>query len=80
MIERARIVEAVVAVASVLLMLGVMMWIGTSYGATDGLTEEGVTMLVGAIVGFVFLLLVVGVALAFALNEPEDGTDAEAVA
>ena len=75
MLERERIIEAVVAVSAVLLMLGAMMWIGYSY-SDDGLTEDGAEMLVGAIVGFIFLLTAVGIGLAFALNSAEDATEA----
>lgn len=83
MVERERVVEAGVAIVCVLVMLGVMMWIGDAYGADNGLSEEGATALVAAIVGFILLLLAVGVGFAFAFNEagegPEpDDADAEA--
>lgn len=78
-LERERIIEIVVAVAAVLLMLGVMMGVGLTYGDDDGgLSAEGGEMLVGAVVGFILLLTLVGVGLAYALNDPEDGPDAEA--
>ena len=75
MLERERIIEIVVAVGSVIVMLAAMIWIGFTYSGTNGLTEDGGVLLVGAIVGFILLLTVVGVALAFLLNEPEDGVD-----
>ena len=76
MLERERIIEIVVAVASVLVMIGVMIGIGTTYGAGGSiLPEEGAEMLVWAIIGFIFLMTLVGIVLAFALNEPEDGLD-----
>ena len=73
MLERERIIEIVVAVSAVLLMLGVMIGIGVNYGGEDSvLTPEGGELLVGAIVGFILLLTLLGVGLAFALNEPEN--------
>ncbi|MDQ2051821.1 hypothetical protein RBH26_15185 [Natronolimnohabitans sp. A-GB9] len=76
MLERERIIEIVVAVAAVLLMLGTMAFIGSEYGGDNGvLSPEGGELLVGAIIGFIFLLLGVGIALAFVLNDPEDGLD-----
>ncbi|OIB55613.1 DUF7472 family protein [Natrialba sp. SSL1] len=78
MLERERLIELVVAVSSVLLMLGVMASIGTNYGGDDGiLTPDGAQLLVGAIIGFVFLLTIVGIALAFVLNDPEDGLESD---
>ncbi len=74
MLERDRIIEIVVAVSAVFLMLGVMIVIGINYGGEDSaLSPEGGELLVGAIVGFIALLTIVGVGLAFALNEPENG-------
>ena len=80
MLERERIIEIVVAVSSVLLMIGVMVTIGLNYGDESTLTEEGGTMLVAAIIGFIILLTLVGVALAFVMNDPEDGLEAESAA
>jgi len=82
MLERERIIEIVVAVAAVLVMIGAMLWIGTTYGSDNGvLTTDGAELLVGVIVGFIFLLLAVGLGLAFVMNEPgeglEDDTDAQ---
>ena len=80
MLERERIVEIVVAVAAVLTMIAAMLWIGATYGDENGLTGEGTDMLVWTIVGFIFLLTVIGVGLAYALNPPEESTadDADA--
>ncbi|ELY55771.1 DUF7472 family protein [Natronolimnohabitans innermongolicus] len=76
MLERERIIEIVVSVTAVFIMLGVMWSIGTEYAGDDSiLTPEGGELLVGAIVGFIFLLLVIGVALAFLLNDPENNAD-----
>ena len=76
MLERERIIEIVVAISSVLLMIGAMIGIGTNYAGENGyLTEEGGTILVGTIIGFIVLLTLVGIGLAFALNDPEDGLE-----
>lgn len=70
MLERERIIEIVAAVFSVGLMLAVMYWIGLEYGDTNagGLNTDGGQLLVGAIIGFIVLLTVVGIVLAFVLN------------
>ncbi|MFU8866902.1 hypothetical protein, partial [Natronococcus sp.] len=71
MLERERIIEIVVAVSAVFLMLGSMIYIGTMYGGADSaLSAEGGEMLVGIIVGFIFLLTAVGIGLAYLLNDP----------
>ena len=80
MLERERIIEIVVAVFSVFVMIGVMVWIGVTYGDEGVLTEEGGTILVAAIIGFIVLLTAIGVALAFIMNDPEDGLEAESAA
>ncbi len=76
-LERDRLIEIIVAVSSVIFMLGTMYWIGLSYGMENGLSAEGGEVLVAAIIGFILLLTAVGVGLAFALNEPEDGLEDE---
>lgn len=78
MLERERIIEIVVAISAVLLMLGAMIGIGSQYTA-DGetMSAEGGELLVIAIVGFILLLTAVGFALAFLLNDPEDGLETE---
>ncbi|RQH01006.1 DUF7472 family protein [Natrarchaeobius oligotrophus] len=83
MLDREQLIEIVVAVSAIFLMLGVMFHIGSTYGGDNGvLTPDGAELLVGAIVGFVFLLTAVGIGLAFLLNEPgaglEDDEDADA--
>jgi len=76
MLERERIIEIVVAVAVVIAMLGAMIAIGSTYGGDDSvLSPDGAELLVGAIIGFIFLLLGVGLALAFVLNEPGEGLE-----
>ncbi|ARS89607.1 DUF7472 family protein [Natrarchaeobaculum aegyptiacum] len=81
MLERERIIEIVVAVAAVFVMIGAMLWIGTTYGGDNGvLTTDGAEVLVGAMVGFIVLLLGVGLVLAYVMNEPEgfdDDADAQ---
>ena len=77
MLERDRLIEIAVAVTAVFVMLGVMLWIGFTYGGENGLSEEGSHLLIGAIVGFIFLLTAVGVGLAIALNDPEDGVESD---
>ncbi|AGB39616.1 DUF7472 family protein [Natronococcus occultus] len=79
MLERERIIEIVVAVSSVFLMLGAMMFIGSEYGGADSaLSPEGGELLVGVIVGFILLLTAVGFVLAYLLNDPADGLDEDA--
>lgn len=75
MLERERIIEIVAAVSAVLIMLSTMYWIGITYSDDSGLEAEGGELLVGAIVGFVVLMTVVGVVLAYTLNDPEDGLE-----
>jgi hypothetical protein len=76
MLERERLIEIVVAVTAVFLMLGAMIFVGSEYGGVDGtLSPEGGEMLIGVIVGFIFLLTAVGIGLAFLLNDAEDGLD-----
>lgn len=76
--DREQLIEIAVAVGSVLVMIGVMVAVGTTYGTDGGLTEEGGEILVGVIVGFILLLTAVGIGLAFALNDPEDGLEEDA--
>ncbi|WP_394740942.1 DUF7472 family protein [Natronococcus roseus] len=79
MLERERIIEIVVAVTSVFLMLGAMVAIGGEYGGADSaLSPEGGEMLVGVIIGFIFLLTAVGIGLAYLLNDPADDLDDDA--
>ncbi|GAB7019166.1 hypothetical protein [Halostagnicola sp. A-GB9-2] len=78
MLERERIIEIIVAVFSVAVMIGTMVHIGSTYsGTNNALSPEGGEMLVAAIVGFVFLLVAVGIVLAYVLNDPEDGLEDE---
>ena len=75
MLERDRIVEIVAAVGAVGAMIATMYWIGTTHGNGGNLGADGGQLLVGAIVGFVLLLTAVGLALAYALNDPEEGLE-----
>ncbi|RQG89138.1 hypothetical protein EA462_12260 [Natrarchaeobius halalkaliphilus] len=78
MLDRERVIEIIVAVSAVLVMLGVMFYIGVTYGGENSvLSPDGAEMLVGAIVGFILLLTAVGIGLAFVLNEPGDGLEDE---
>ncbi|THE66739.1 hypothetical protein D8Y22_01035 [Salinadaptatus halalkaliphilus] len=82
MLERERLIEIVVAVSVVVIMLGTMIAIGSTYSASDDsvLTPDGAEMLVGAIIGFIILLTGVGIGLAYILNEPGDGLEEDAEA
>ena len=76
MLDREQIIEIVVAVAAVLVMLGTMLVIGDTYGGDDSILQpDGGEILVGAIVGFILLLTLVGIVLAFVMNEPGEGLE-----
>ena len=78
MLDREQLIEIVVAGSTVFLLLGTMIGIGTRYGGEHGtLSPEGGELLVYAIVGFIFLMLIVGIVLAYVLNEPGDGLDSD---
>ncbi|WP_254766139.1 DUF7472 family protein [Salinilacihabitans rarus] len=72
MLDREQLIEIGVAVSAVLVMIGAMVAIGTTYSTDGGLSEQGGTVLVGVIAGFILLMTGVGFALAYVLNEPED--------
>ena len=75
MLERDRIIEIVVAVLVVFTMIGAMVYIGSIDGDDSTLTPEGGEMLVLAIVGFIFLVTLVGVVLAYMMNDPPEADD-----
>ena len=75
MLDRERIIEAVAAVGTVLVMLGAMVWIGLNYGNETALGDEGAPLMVGAIVGFIVLVAIVGAILAFVLSEGAEPDD-----
>lgn len=76
MLEREQLIEIAVAVTAVFVMLGSMIWIGTTYGGNSGVLEpDGAQLLIYAIVGFIFLMTGVGITLAYVLNDPEDGLE-----
>ncbi|MWV41713.1 hypothetical protein [Natrialba sp. INN-245] len=76
MLDREQLIEIVVSVSSIVVMLGAMIYIGTEYGTDTGVLQpDGAELLVWTIVGFIFLLTAVGIALAFVLNDPEDGLE-----
>jgi len=61
-IERETLVEIAVATVAVVLFVGALVAVGTTYGAPQ-LSSEGGIALVAAIFGFVLLMAVVGVFL-----------------
>lgn len=61
-IERETLVEIAVATVAVVLFVGALVVVGTTYGAPD-LSSEGGIALVAVIFGFVLLMTVVGVFL-----------------
>ncbi|MFC6719569.1 hypothetical protein ACFQGT_13735 [Natrialbaceae archaeon GCM10025810] len=74
--EREQLIEVGVALSAVLIMISTLFWIGSTYGGEGGtLSPEGGQMFVGAIVAFILLMTAVGVALAYTLNDPEDGLE-----
>ncbi|WP_049928808.1 DUF7472 family protein [Halopiger goleimassiliensis] len=76
MLDREQIIQIVVAVTAVFAMLGTMYVIGTTYGGDTGtLSSDGAELLVGAIVGFIFLLTAAGLVLAYVMNEPGEGLE-----
>lgn len=78
MLERERVIEIVISVVAVLLMIGIMLVIGSEYSTPEStLSPEGGELLVVAIVGFIALLTIIGVVLAFVLNEAPSTTDAD---
>lgn len=77
MLDREQLIEIGVAVSAVVLMLGAMITIGSEYGSESALSPEGGELLVGAIVGFILLLTAVGLVLAYVMNEPDDGLEAD---
>ncbi|MFC7232433.1 hypothetical protein ACFQMM_15470 [Saliphagus sp. GCM10025308] len=75
MLERERLIEIGIAIPMVAIMIGAMMVVGENYKTNGTLTPEGGQLLVGTIIGFVVLMLAVGIALAYVTN---DSTDASA--
>jgi hypothetical protein len=73
--ERQTLVEIAVSAGSVGLMIGAMMFVGSTYSENGELTTEGGQVLVGVIVLFVLLMFGVGYGLAKADFE----SDAEQV-
>ena len=73
--ERQTLVEIAVSAGSVAVMIGAMMFVGSSYSTNGELTTEGGQMLVAAI--FLFILLMFGVG--FALAKADFESDAEQV-
>ena len=68
-------IEVVVSIASVLVMLGIFVAIGLTYGDAQGvLTVDGGLALAGAIMFFVLFMVGIGYGLAY-LTKSEDDDD-----
>lgn len=67
-VDRDTVVEIVVSVGAVGLFVAVLFGIGTAYNQ-DGLSTMGGVAFVGAITAFVILMSLVGVGLAYYLNQ-----------
>lgn len=67
-IERETIVEIIVSVGAVGLFVAVLVGIGDTYNQ-GGLSADGGIALVGAIVAFVIGMSLVGIGLAYYLNQ-----------
>jgi len=80
MIDRESLIEAVAALVSVGVMLGALVYIGSTYGTANALGDEGAKVMVGVIVGFIVFVTLLGVGLAYATSEgaTADETDAAA--
>ncbi|WP_331235636.1 DUF7472 family protein [Natronorarus salvus] len=66
-VEREALVEIVVSVAAVGSFVGVIVLIGRTFNES-GLSGDGALALISAIVGFILLMSVVGIALAYYMN------------
>ncbi|MFC3959005.1 DUF7472 family protein [Halovivax cerinus] len=75
MIDRESVIEAAAALASVLVMLGVMLYVGMTYGSATALGDQGAEVMVGAIVAFILFVTVLGVGLAYATSDPTPPDD-----
>lgn len=53
--------KIVLSIAAVLLFIASFIFVGTSYGGADGLTETGGLALLGALIGFILLMGALGV-------------------
>ncbi len=67
-VDRDTVVEIVVSVGAVGLFVAVLLGIGTAYNQS-GFSSDGGVALVGAITAFVVLMTLVGVGLAYYLNQ-----------
>ncbi len=67
-IERGRVLELIASVAVVLTFVGIIIAIGQTYN-TDASEPGGGLIFVGAIAGFVIVMSIVGIVLAYVLNE-----------
>jgi NADH:ubiquinone oxidoreductase subunit 6 (subunit J) len=66
-VEREAVVEILVSVGAVGAFVGVIVLIGQTFNES-GLSGDGALALIGAIVGFILLMAVVGIGLAFYMN------------
>lgn len=69
--ERARIVEILASISSVILMIGILMLIGRQYTRNGEFSETGGLMLVVAIILFILMMAVIGYVLAFTITTQE---------
>lgn len=67
-VDRETVVEIVVSVGAVGLFVAVLVGIGSTYN-DGGLSADGGLVFVGAITAFVVLMSLVGVGLAYYLNQ-----------
>jgi hypothetical protein len=76
--DRETRVELIVSVASVLVMIGVMVAVGLTYGDDSGiLSDPGGFVLAGTVLFFVVFMTLVGYGLAFLLKDDgENGNPA----
>ncbi|WP_247730145.1 DUF7472 family protein [Halovivax limisalsi] len=76
MFDRESLIEMAAAVVCVLVILGGLLFVGSTYGDGQFLGEEGATMLIAVIVASILFATMVGVALAYTVSEPENGASA----
>lgn len=76
-LERERILEILVAVPGVLAFIGVLVYLGSEFN-DESLSQEGGLMLVAAIAGFVLVMSIVGIGLAYLKNPASEDESADA--
>lgn len=75
-LDREQKLNIAVSLGALALMIGAMMAIGATHSTNGGLSAQGGRMLVGAIIGFIFVMAVVGYLLATKVTG-SDGNDDE---